>query len=47
MFIRDNIKKNKSDLGITQKELVEKCSLSELSIKYYENCIRYIKMKNL
>ena len=46
MSISENIKKNRSDLGLTQKELAEKCSLSESSIKYYENGIRNPKRRN-
>ncbi|NMF06589.1 helix-turn-helix domain-containing protein [Clostridium beijerinckii] len=47
MSIGENIKKYRTTLGLTQKQLAEKCSLSESAIKYYESNRRNPKIETL
>ena len=47
MSIGNNIKKIRCQLRMTQKELSEKCSISESAIRYYENNKRNPKIETL
>lgn len=47
MPVGENIKMYRNNLGLTQKQLAEKCSISESAIKYYESNRRNPKIETL
>lgn len=47
MSVGDNIKKRRLESNLTQKELSNKCNVSESSIKYYETGLRNPKRETL